>query len=295
MQVYSLTGESGTGKSTNAIAFAYEHDIPAIIDDGLLIYKGEKIAGSSAKFEKTMIAAVKRAIFNDDQEAELVKEKIREYQIDRLLILGTSLRMVNRIAARLELDPIQKHYYIEDILTAEEIEDAKHDRMTKGRHVVPLSYKQLDQNLFQKMMKKGLDVFSPQKKKIGETTIVHPYFHRRLLAKIRIETAKQKEKLRKKQAGEGVAKIYISNQRYIYNEPVREQFAKLLPELMTYLRMELTYLNDQIKSYYDKTKQFIYEAMISALAYLYRLIVRMVEKYDMTCIRVNDNKVLVND
>jgi len=295
MQVYSLTGESGTGKSTNAIAFAYEHDIPAIIDDGLLIYKGEKIAGSSAKFEKTMIAAVKRAIFNDDEDAELVKEKIAEYEIDRLLILGTSLRMVKRIAARLDLGPIDKHYYIQDILTAEEIEEAKHDRMTKGRHVIPLSYKQLDQNLFQKIMKKGLDVFSPQKKKIGETTIVHPYFHRRLLAKIRIETAKQKEKLRKKQAGESVTEIYISHQRYIYNEPVREQFVKLLPELMTYLRMELTYLNNQIKVYYDKTKQFIYEAMITALAYLYRLIVHIVDKYNITFIPVNDHKVLVNE
>lgn len=52
MIVHALSGASGTGKSTSAIQFAYENQIEAIIDDGLLIINGEKIAGTSAKFEK---------------------------------------------------------------------------------------------------------------------------------------------------------------------------------------------------------------------------------------------------
>ena len=39
MKVYSFTGKSGTGKSYQAIRVAKEKGIPALIDDGLLIYK----------------------------------------------------------------------------------------------------------------------------------------------------------------------------------------------------------------------------------------------------------------
>ena len=41
MKVYSFTGKSGTGKSYQAIRVAKEKGIPALIDDGLLIYKNK--------------------------------------------------------------------------------------------------------------------------------------------------------------------------------------------------------------------------------------------------------------
>ncbi|WP_010300622.1 ATP-binding protein [Kurthia senegalensis] len=41
MIVYALNGPSGTGKSTAALGYAYEHQIEGIIDDGLYIYKGK--------------------------------------------------------------------------------------------------------------------------------------------------------------------------------------------------------------------------------------------------------------
>ena len=49
MKVYSFTGKSGTGKSYQAIRVAKEKGIPALIDDGLLIYKNKIVAGRSAK------------------------------------------------------------------------------------------------------------------------------------------------------------------------------------------------------------------------------------------------------
>ena len=49
MKVYSFTGKSGTGKSYQAIRVAKENGVPAIIDDGLLIYRNKIVAGSSAK------------------------------------------------------------------------------------------------------------------------------------------------------------------------------------------------------------------------------------------------------
>lgn len=52
MKVYSLSGPSGTGKSTSALAFAHKLGVEAIVDDGLLIVNGVRVAGVSAKFEK---------------------------------------------------------------------------------------------------------------------------------------------------------------------------------------------------------------------------------------------------
>ena len=43
MKVYSFTGKSGTGKTYQAIRVAKEKGIPALIDDGLLIYKNKII------------------------------------------------------------------------------------------------------------------------------------------------------------------------------------------------------------------------------------------------------------
>ena len=37
MEVFGFIGASGTGKSHHALVVAYDHDIQAIIDDGLLI------------------------------------------------------------------------------------------------------------------------------------------------------------------------------------------------------------------------------------------------------------------
>ena len=62
MKVYSLSGPSGTGKSTSALAFAHKLGVEAIVDDGLLIVNGVRVAGLSAKFEKNTITAVRRAI-----------------------------------------------------------------------------------------------------------------------------------------------------------------------------------------------------------------------------------------
>mgnify|MGYP004630530181 CR=1 FL=1 len=40
MEIYSFTGKSGTGKSYSAARICREKHIDAIIDDGLLIYRG---------------------------------------------------------------------------------------------------------------------------------------------------------------------------------------------------------------------------------------------------------------
>lgn len=178
MEVFSLSGASGTGKSTVALSFAHEKKIPAIIDDGLLIFNGQKIAGTSAKFEKNAITAVKRATFLDEYHKKEVQFAIGQYYIDRILIIGTSDRMVRLIAKNLELGDIKHFYHIEDVRSSSEIKIAQYVRKTEGKHVIPIPYKQVEQNFFKKLIHRGMDIFSPQKERIGETTMVYPDFHK---------------------------------------------------------------------------------------------------------------------
>lgn len=178
MDIFSLSGPSGSGKSTSALSFANKHKITAIIDDGLLIVNGEKIAGTSAKFEKNSITAVKRATFFFKDHAKEVQRAINSYYIDRLLIIGTSERMTQLIAKRLNLGEIQHFYHVEDIRTSSEIKAAQFVRKTEGKHIIPIPYQQVDQNLFKRLISKGMDIFSQNKERIGENTIVHPDFHR---------------------------------------------------------------------------------------------------------------------
>lgn len=177
MIVHSLTGESGTGKSTSALQFAHENKIEGIIDDGILIVNGFKVAGKSAKFEKNSITAIRRAIFQDEDHKNEVKEAIKKHHLQSILIIGTSDKMTKRIAERLELGPIHSFHYIDQIRTKNEIQVAKFVRNTKGQHVMPIPFKQIEQNFFKRIIRKGKEIFSKNKVKIGETTIVRPDFH----------------------------------------------------------------------------------------------------------------------
>src|SRR5690625_3102018 len=120
MKITALYGPSGTGKSTVAHSFAFEQGISTIIDDGLLIHQGRKVAGYSAKYEKNYIAAVKRAIFLHDDHFREVKEAISLLVIKNILILGTSKRMVDKIAERLQLGPIDEYYTIDEVRSKKE-------------------------------------------------------------------------------------------------------------------------------------------------------------------------------
>ena len=176
MKVYAFVGASGTGKSTSALHVAHQYGIDAIIDDGLLIVQGEKVAGMSAKFEKNTLTAVRRAIFQDDVHQRAVMEALLHYQVQSLLILGTSVKMVNKIATRLHIEEIDVLLYVEDVRTEKEIQMARFVRETQGKHVMPIPYKQVEQNFFKRLIQRGMDIFSSNREKIGETTIVRPDF-----------------------------------------------------------------------------------------------------------------------
>ena len=145
-QIYALVGGNGTGKSFRARLVAQKYGIDLIIDDGLVI-KGDKIlAGHSAKREKTFLAAVKTAVFDDKQHRDEAAKVLHQLSRKKVLILGTSDKMVNKIAARLQIPPPQKIIRIEDIATREEIETAIRSRRVEGKHVIPVPSVEVKRN-----------------------------------------------------------------------------------------------------------------------------------------------------
>lgn len=180
MKTYSFSGPSGTGKSSFALEFAHQNNIEAIIDDGLLIINGEIKAGTSAKFEKSSIKAVKRAIFQDADHVQEVKEAIEAFQPGHLMIIGTSDKMTKLIAKRLGFEKIDEFHHIENYRSRHQMKMAQFIRRTEGKHIMPIPVVQVQQNFFKRLIMKGYEIFTSKREKIGETTIVQPDFHQDL-------------------------------------------------------------------------------------------------------------------
>jgi uncharacterized alkaline shock family protein YloU len=177
MKVYALVGPSGTGKSHRAVLLANEHQIPLIIDDGLLIYSGKIMAGCSAKREESKMGAIRTALFFDDNQVAEVKSSLNKIKENKILILGTSIGMGERIAERLELGDIDKYIDIKDISSPDEIEKALSVRNTKGKHVIPVPTIEVEEQ-FTGYLLHSLELFFKKDNKTvrHEKSIVRPRF-----------------------------------------------------------------------------------------------------------------------
>ncbi len=138
MKVYALVGKSGTGKSHHSLAVARDNGINFIIDDGLLISDNRILAGRSAKRAATKVASVRTAIFSEADHVLEVRNALRENQAESLLIIGTSNKMVTRIAEALQVGPIEKIIQIEEVASPEERAIAYEMRNKQGKHVIPV-------------------------------------------------------------------------------------------------------------------------------------------------------------
>lgn len=179
MKVYAFVGPSGTGKSYRAQMVASEKGINFIIDDGLLIKDNEIIAGLSAKKAPTKIETVKHALFLNKQEQELIEKALKKYKPNKILILGTSDGMVEKIAANLNLPKISETIYINEVATEEEMKTARNIRETQGKHVIPVPTFELKKD-FSGYLLDPLQIFKSkgvgQKPYISEKTIIRPTF-----------------------------------------------------------------------------------------------------------------------
>jgi len=188
IQVYALVGESGTGKSFRSKLLAEENGINAIIDDGLLICDEKILAGHSAKREKTYMGAVRVALFDDKAHRDEVVKALKKTRIKKILLLGTSEKMVTKIAMRLQLPQPQKIFNINEIATKDEIEKAKKSRQVEGKHVIPvpsIEVKKTYSQIFTTSMhdffkhKKVFKKMTAANGKMLEKSIVQPEFSKK--------------------------------------------------------------------------------------------------------------------
>ena len=147
MDVVAFIGPTGTGKSHRASKVAHDCGADVIIDDGLLIKDNKIIAGSSAKYETNKIRSVKKAIFADDDHADQVRNALAKLQISRVLVLGTSQNMVEKIIRVLKLPPVSQVININDVSTPDAIRKARETRRTQNKHIVPVPKIELQPHL----------------------------------------------------------------------------------------------------------------------------------------------------
>lgn len=180
MEVIAFVGPSGTGKSHRAIGIAFANKCDAIIDDGLLI-KGTKIlAGTSAKNEDNRVQAVKRAIFTDAEHARIVREALHdtENNVQRLLIIATSDKMIGKIVEKLDVPAPARTIYINDVATKEEIKMARYSRLHDGKHIVPVPSVELKPHFTGYFADLPYNIFSKNRKQANHSdrSIVRPAF-----------------------------------------------------------------------------------------------------------------------
>ncbi len=199
LSVFAFYGPSGTGKSFRAKLVAQQYKINAIIDDGLLIKDEDIIAGHSAKLEKNYMGAVRVALFDDKEHRDSVAKAIKEFNLRRILILGTSEKMVNKIALRLQIPLPEQYIRIEDIATPEQMEQARRSRQIEGKHVIPVRAYEIETNdtkdtkykkifvdsvrvalanrgIFNKLFSKTEEEQPSQNTKLFEKSVVKPAF-----------------------------------------------------------------------------------------------------------------------
>jgi hypothetical protein len=155
-----------------------------MIDDGLLI-RGQKIvAGKSAKREKGILSAIKTAVFANAAQIEEVRQAIATQRSPRVLIIGTSRKMVQRIARTLDLLPIHRVITIEEVSTRSEIAQALRIRAEQGKHIIPVPGVEIKRNyphiFFEsvKILLKSTTVLRKSDAEIVEKTVVRPEYGR---------------------------------------------------------------------------------------------------------------------
>ena len=182
--VYALVGKSGTGKSFRARLLAEKLGISYIIDDGLLIHETSIVAGRSAKKEKHYLTAIKTAIFSDPVHRREVVDAIQKHKVKKILLLGTSEKMVDRVTEELQLPRISQVINIEEIASKEDIKKAIKSRTEEGKHVIAVPAIEIKRD-YSQILSDSIRIFfrgnrEPEEgKKVSffDKSIVQPDFH----------------------------------------------------------------------------------------------------------------------
>ena len=178
VEVLALVGPAGTGKSHRALVFGHEKGADLIIDDGLLIKGSRILAGRSAKSEKLVISATRRALFMDPEHAQMVRERLLIEKPARVLILGISESMAFRIAQNLGLPAPQEIISIDQLATESEILSARRSRTIEKKHAVPVVSVDVTRDSVGQLVD-SFTVFLRRRndrRVLGENSVVRPHY-----------------------------------------------------------------------------------------------------------------------
>jgi len=175
-RVIAFVGPAGTRKSQRAQMVAVENEVDYIIDDGLVIAKGRIMAGKSAKAEKNLVRAIRRALFQFPEHRKAVLAFLQKKKPKKLMIIATSISMAEKITRALRLPYPEMFIDITEVASAEEIINARRERHEKGQHVIPASRTQIRKNFAGKLVGHLRGLFRTVDKEDGERTIVRPPF-----------------------------------------------------------------------------------------------------------------------
>lgn len=176
-RLFAFVGPAGTGKSQRAQMVASFLEAEYIVDDGLVICRGQIVCGKSAKSERNQVRAIRRALFEFEDHRRTVAEFFQRVRPCSILLISTSEGMARRIARRLGLPEPCRFLHIEEVATAEEICRAQRERKHKGQHVIPVSHVQVRRNFTGKLVGRLRVLWRPKDLYEGEKTIVRPPFN----------------------------------------------------------------------------------------------------------------------
>jgi len=174
IKVLAFVGPAGTGKSERALSVARENAVDYIIDDGLIIARGQIMAGKSAKTEKNMVRAIRRAIFSDPEHRQNAINFLSSKAPCRILVLATSDDMLYKIVKALCLPGPDRIINISEVSTKKEIESALRERREKRQHTIPVSFTQIQRRFAGKLVRQIRGMFRWGKD--DPKTVVKPPF-----------------------------------------------------------------------------------------------------------------------
>ena len=118
-------------------------------------------------------------MFLHDDEKKVIQKALKKYKVKKILILGTSDGMVEKIAENLELPKVSDTTYITDVATEEEMKTARNIRVTEGKHVIPVPTFEIKKD-FSGYLLDPLQIFKSKGKGkqpyISEKSIIRPTF-----------------------------------------------------------------------------------------------------------------------
>ncbi|MDR2137185.1 MAG: hypothetical protein LBO68_02745 [Synergistaceae bacterium] len=132
IEVLAFVGAAGTGKSQRASQVARQYGIDFVIDDGLLVSKGQIMAGKSAKSEQNLVRAIRRALFEYPPHRLEVVAFLASHAPCKVMVIATSESMMMKIVGKLGLPPPQKVIDITEVASREEIDNALKERREKN-------------------------------------------------------------------------------------------------------------------------------------------------------------------